>query len=108
MCGHYQMPGRSPKRYTYATLELADQHGTKECTGVLGMSDIFKGLGSVLACLGDEDLVTTRVLLDLVTEFGPEISNWSGATSVAKFRRSIANNGTRRASAVRASRRGGK
>lgn len=49
---------------TYATLELTDEHGAKERTGVLRVSDILESLGGVLAGLGDKNLVTTRVLSD--------------------------------------------
>ena len=48
---------------TYAALELTDEHRSEKCTGILGVTDILKSLGGVLAGLGDQNLVTTRVLI---------------------------------------------
>lgn len=65
---------------TYAALELADEHGPEKCTGILRVSDILESLGSVLAGLGDQNLVTTGVLVqeladvvDLAVDEQPEV-----------------------------------
>lgn len=51
--------------HTYAALELTDEHGSEKRTGVLRVSNILESLGGVLAGLGDQNLVTARVLLSV-------------------------------------------
>ena len=50
------------KGCTYAALKLAHEHGPEECTSILRVSNVLESFGSVLASLGDQNLVTTGVL----------------------------------------------
>lgn len=47
---------------TYRVSERADEHALELVAGVVRVADVLKVLGRVLACLGGQDLVTTRVL----------------------------------------------
>lgn len=50
------------RRLTYHALQLADQETVQDLTGLVTVSDIFEGLGAVLATDVEEDFLTTTVV----------------------------------------------
>ena len=54
---------RLRRRQTYGVSDDANQHFLEVLAGVLRVAHVLERLGRVLAGLGDQDLLTTRVLL---------------------------------------------
>jgi hypothetical protein len=52
------------KRKTYQALHSADQQTLEDLTGLITVADVLEGLCAVLASYVEEDLLTTRVLID--------------------------------------------